>query len=491
MNDWDDSSLLQAFASAGSEAAFATLVERHINLVHSAALRRTGNAHAAEEVTQAVFIILARKAKSLGRKTVLPGWLYQTARLTAANHVRGEIRRQRREQEAYMQSVLNEPGPDVWPQLAPQLDDALGRLGDSDRNAVVLRFFEGRQFAEVGAAMGTSEDAAKARVNRALEKLRKILVRRGVALSAAAIAGAVSANSVQAAPAGLAQVVTAAAVAKGAAASVSTLTLVKGALKIMAWTKMQTAAVIAAGVLLAAGTATVAVKEIPAWTGDDVDKYFLNMGGPNNWEAFQKIPPMLVLRPTHFKQPINGTSAMGSLNRCIGRGADFKLLMEYAYDFHRSYRTILPSVLPAGKFDFLCIGPDGLEKLQTEIAKRYGYTGHFETRNMDVLALTTKSGAVQPPPPSHKSHPPKGNFDWSRISMERLADNLENYLDQPLVDQTGLEGTYDINLDLKWDYQHPEQSQAKLRQVLAGQYGLELVPTNLPAKVFVVERSQK
>ncbi len=266
MSEPDDHDLLAQYAQGpreNSEAAFAALAERHVNLVYSTALRSVGNAHAAEEVSQAVFIVLANKAGKLSRRVVLSGWLYQTTRLTAANFLRGEFRRQQREQEAFMQSILQEPGNDnAWRQIAPLLDEALDRLGDRDRNAILLRFFEGKSLAEVGAAAGTSEDAAKMRVNRALEKLRKIFSRRGAAFSVAAIAGAVSANSVHAAPVGLAKTVSALALTKGATAGGSTLVLVKGALKLMAWSKMQTGIVVGAVVLLTAGTTTVAVKEI-------------------------------------------------------------------------------------------------------------------------------------------------------------------------------------------------------------------------------------
>jgi RNA polymerase sigma factor (sigma-70 family) len=263
MPELDDIELLAQYARDHSEAAFATLVKRHVNLVYSTALRSTGNPHAAEEITQAVFIILAGKARNLSPRIILSGWLYQTARLTAANFLRAEIRRQHREQEAYMQSLLNEPEPNVWPQIAPLLDVAMAGLGEKDRNAVVLRFFENKSLGEVGRALGASEDAAKMRVNRALEKLRKFFSKRGIVFSAAMIAGAVSANSVHAAPVGLAISVTAT-VAKGSATAASTLTLVKGALKIMAWTKMKTAAVTGAVVLLTAGTGVVAVKTVHA-----------------------------------------------------------------------------------------------------------------------------------------------------------------------------------------------------------------------------------
>ncbi len=260
MPELDDQQLLREFTETNSETAFATLVARHLNLVYSAALRFCGNPHRAEEVTQAVFIILARKAKSLGVKTVLSGWLYQTARLTAANLVKGEIRRQRREQEAYMQSTLNEPDPAAWEQIAPLLDDAMGRLGATDRNAVVLRFFENKSAREVAAALQLTEAAAHKRVNRALDKLRKFFVKRGVTLAAAAIAGVVAANSVQAAPAGLSATISTTAV-KGAAVAATVSSLVKGTLKIMAWTKMKLALGIGMTALLASGVVTVALSD--------------------------------------------------------------------------------------------------------------------------------------------------------------------------------------------------------------------------------------
>jgi RNA polymerase sigma factor (sigma-70 family) len=267
MPEPDDIALLKQYAEENSEAAFAGLVTRYVNLVYSAALRTVGNAHAAEEITQAVFIILARKAKLLGAKTVLSGWLYQTARLTAANYLRTEIRRQHREQEAYMQAILNEPESEAWRQIAPLLDDAMGRLGEKDRNAIVLRFFENKNLSEVGAALGTSEDAAKMRVNRALEKLRKIFTKRGVALSSAIFAGAVAANSVQAAPAGLAATISATAV-KGTAVAATVSSLVKGTLKIMTCAKLKLAVGISAAILLAGSAATVVLSS--DGTGDNL-----------------------------------------------------------------------------------------------------------------------------------------------------------------------------------------------------------------------------
>jgi RNA polymerase sigma factor (sigma-70 family) len=259
MQELDDNALLREYVERDSEEAFAALVTRHVNKVYSVALRHTGNPHSAEEITQAVFVILARKSRQLGKRVILSGWLYQTARLTAVTFIRGGIRRARREQEAYMQTVLNENESDAWTQIAPLLDAAMAGLNEADRHAVVLRFFDGKSLREVGAALGANEEAAKKRVSRALEKLRAFFAKRGVSSTAAIIAGAISANSVQAAPVALAKSVTAVALAKGATAGGSTLTLIKGALKIMAWTKAKTAMVVTAVAILTASTTTTLV----------------------------------------------------------------------------------------------------------------------------------------------------------------------------------------------------------------------------------------
>ena len=262
----DDMTLVEEFAASRSEPAFAALVERHIGLVHSAALRQVGDDHLAEEIIQAVFIILARKAASLGPKTVLAAWLYRTTRYAAADALKGRRRRAAREQEAYVQSTLNEPDPHAaWMQLAPLLDDAMAELGEADRTALVLRYFENKTAREIAAAMRMKENTAQKRVTRALEKLRARFVKRGVTLTTAVIAGAVAANSVQAAPAGLAATVSIVA-AKGAAVTTSIIAIVQGTLKIMTYAKLKMAFGITAGIILAGGAATA------VFSGNSVDK---------------------------------------------------------------------------------------------------------------------------------------------------------------------------------------------------------------------------
>ena len=261
-----DIELVRQYARSKSEEAFATLVSRHVHLVYSVALRQVRDAHLAEEITQTVFIILARKAGSLSSKTVVSGWLYRTARHAAANAITLQRRRQSREQEAYMQSQLKETDAEAWREIEPLLETAMGQLGTKDHDALVLRFFDHRTFRDISTALGTTEAGAKMRVNRALEKLRSFFTKRGLMFSAASIAAAISAHSVQAAPAGLATCVTVIAV-NGTPVTISTLTLIKTTLKFMAWTKLKTAVLVGTIAIMAAGTATVTFQHVKARGG--------------------------------------------------------------------------------------------------------------------------------------------------------------------------------------------------------------------------------
>src|SRR6185437_8909056 len=255
MPEANNMELVREYAATGSEEVFAELVRRHINLAYSVALRFTRDYSEAEDITQAVFIIFAQKAGSLRSGTVLTGWIYETTRWTALRFLRTKARRHRHEQEARMQIIPEKENPDAnWQQLAPLLEAAMSRLNEKDRTLLALRYFENRSAAESAALLGIGEWAARKRADRALEKLRNYFSKRGVHSTTALIAGALSANSIQVAPAALATSVTTIAAAKGATASVSTLTLAKGALKIMAWTKTKTTIATTAAILLLSAT---------------------------------------------------------------------------------------------------------------------------------------------------------------------------------------------------------------------------------------------
>ncbi|HEX4262827.1 MAG TPA: sigma-70 family RNA polymerase sigma factor [Verrucomicrobiae bacterium] len=245
----DDRQLLRQYITDNSEAAFGELVARHVNLVYSAALRRVGgDAHLAQDVSQLVFTDLARKAGSLPENVVLPGWLYRASGYAAAQLMRTNQRRQRREKEAIAMNALESDRSLDWEAIRPVLDEALDGLSQSDRDALVLRFFEQRSLAEVGSALGSNEDAARKRVNRALDKLRTRLGHRGLTTTVAALSAAISVNAVQIAPAGLATTVTSASLAGAGAAAGITSTLVK----LMGLTKLQlTVGAVAIAVLTA------------------------------------------------------------------------------------------------------------------------------------------------------------------------------------------------------------------------------------------------
>lgn len=219
----DDAELLRRYAESGEEAAFAALVQRHLNLVYSAALRQlNGDAHLAADVAQLVFTDLARKARELTGHRVLAGWLFTSTRFAAAKVVRGEQRRHVREQEAHLMQELSQNDADAqldWQRVRPVLDEALGELKEDDREAILLRFFQGSDYATVGARLHLAENTARMRVERALDKLRSRLESRGVTSTAAVLAAALGHQAVVAAPAGLATTITGAALSGAGAVS--------------------------------------------------------------------------------------------------------------------------------------------------------------------------------------------------------------------------------------------------------------------------------
>jgi len=254
-----DSQLLADFVRAQDQRAFALLVQRHINLVYSAALRRTRDAHLADDVTQAVFLILARKAASLLDVTVLSAWLHRTTRYAAMDAMKIRGRRTAHERKAAeMRSTSYDPEMEMrWPAIGQLLDHAIDALGETDRRAILLRFYENKSFAQVGEEIGCGEEAARKRVSRAAEKLRAWLNHRGGVASVALLSTVLSQRLAEtAAPAHLPDSI-------ATAASLGNATeLVDSVLSRMWWQK---ARLIAANVVVAAILATAGGIGVYAW----------------------------------------------------------------------------------------------------------------------------------------------------------------------------------------------------------------------------------
>ncbi|HEX3728327.1 MAG TPA: sigma-70 family RNA polymerase sigma factor, partial [Opitutaceae bacterium] len=262
-----DAELLRRYVENGSQEAFGELVRRHLSLVYHSALRRVGrNAHAADDVTQAVFTGLARKARTLQHHPNLAGWLYTATRFAAADSVRAERRRRAHEQEAETMEKLNAEPPIPSERLEPFLDEALDLMDQHDREAVLLHYFEGHTFAEVGAALSLSADAARMRVSRALERLRVEFARRGVASSAAAVTTALTAQTTMSAAVPSALAVAGRALSQaGAAQAASWGARILGGAKLAVSGWMPAALILGAGAL---SGAWIGLREM-AWKAPD------------------------------------------------------------------------------------------------------------------------------------------------------------------------------------------------------------------------------
>jgi RNA polymerase sigma factor (sigma-70 family) len=260
VNQSSDQDLLREYARGGSEAAFSELTRRYVDLVYSAALRLVRDSALAEDVSQGVFLALARNCHNLRETARLPGWLHQTTHHLAVNAVRSEARRRAREREAATMNELFSAAhahDSDWEGLAPQLDNALLELSEVDRDALLRRYFQRQPAREMAHVLGISDVAAQKRVNRAVDRLREVLNRRGLAVGSQVLVGLILANGVQSAPAGLAATIS------GVAAAGACVPVSKGlvGLKLLFMTTFQKT-VLTTAILAASGFGVYEIKHL-------------------------------------------------------------------------------------------------------------------------------------------------------------------------------------------------------------------------------------
>jgi RNA polymerase sigma factor (sigma-70 family) len=252
----DEQKLLHRYTVEGSRDALDELIRRYQGLVYSAAVRQVHDSHLAEDVTQAVFLVLAEKSGGIRHEMALGGWLLTVTR-RAALHAMKKQTTQHRHERAAARGEMTEPVTETWNQIAPVIDGALAGLSGKNRDAVVMRFFQDRSFAEIGTQLGLSEDAARKRVARGLEHLKAILSRRGPTLSLAALSMAISTHAVKAAPPSVAAVV----VGGAGSSTPQSVSIAKGVIKMIAYPKARIIAAVAASVVLG-GTGIVVLNGV-------------------------------------------------------------------------------------------------------------------------------------------------------------------------------------------------------------------------------------
>jgi uncharacterized protein (TIGR03435 family) len=388
---------------------------------------------------------------------------------------------------------------------------------------VVLRFFKDQNLREVAAALNINEPAAQRRVHRAVEKLRQFFMKRGIALSSGTITGAISANSVQAAPVALAKSVTLVAMTKGVAASGSTLTLIKGALKIMAWTKMKMAVVISVSVLLAAGTAIVTVDEIQehrtyAWeipTVYDPDNHSFGFDfSTHQVQVKRSIYPafkvgMVDAGIAQIPMP-DGAFEQTNYGHWTGIGLGVTLddIVRTAYDAQKHEVIYLAKLPSKPLYDYISNLPRGTaQPLQELIKEKFGIVGKWETRETDILLLQLSDSNMQRLKPAESlmrsmnitnisafdraNGTSRGEvfFDQTIASLVKHLW-LENEFHLPIIDETGMTNRFDCIFKYPSWYNNgrPDPEKSAWEEALQNQLGLELVPARRLIKMLVVEK---
>jgi RNA polymerase sigma factor (sigma-70 family) len=396
-----DAELLRQHVKDASEAAFTEIVQRHAGLVYSVALRLVGNNHyLAKDVTQEVFVLLTRKAPMLLGYETLAGWLHTTTRYVASSTIRSLRRRKDREKEAVAMQTNSVPEVQ-WEQLRPLLDEAVGRLNKRDRNAVVLRYFEGKSYGEVGVALSLMENSARACTERAVEKLRRHFARRGVMTTGVLLAEALTMNAAQAAPAGLVTEVAAVANAKGPS-------LGHVFLKALYMTTKTKVIIAAAVILLVLGI-------FSNW-----------VVGPFTTTASKPTQPVIVQLQlasrlsTQVEKPVAPSAPVTARTQ--------EPVMPPLSDAQKESLSELQALMPNIAHD-LRVGQGIFDYLSPEDLAKLGYTSEFiaKERAIEASALgSSEDGGM------------KNMLEAQALTYDALANQI------PVINSTGDEATYQI-----------------------------------------------
>ncbi len=503
----EEDRLLQDFATSRSEEAFRALVDRHIDFVYSVALRQLHDPHRAQEVAQMVFIDLAGKASRLPPGTILAGWLFRATRFAAAKLVRSDLRRQHRERQAAMDHAEPAASPvdPRWQDLEPVLNEALDELSDADRDAVLLRFFEKKALHEIAAHLGLNEATARKRVGRAVDKLRRVFVRRGVAISVPVLTAALLAQSSPAAPAGLAATVTGLALQGQALAGMTASTTVvgKGILKLMALSKLKIAAATTGALLVLGGTVhVIQYLHQPGrihrlFAVDQDDDAILRIIRQMNSRGLAEAPPRLFLRASG--EPDGSEGAIARNGRFMGHNVTAIELIATAYNTTPGRLRLANSVrLPAERFDYLVsLDSDQRTSLQNAIREKLGLSARLQPRTEDVYVLTARAGEFENLRPSEgpannlRIRNRDGELSFENATVDAFARSLEHMLERPIVDESGLQGRFDIHLLLPdpGDSANARPSFDAVRKAASEQLGLELKRDQRELEMLVVDHA--
>jgi RNA polymerase sigma factor (sigma-70 family) len=264
----EDAHLLEQYVQTGSHEAFEGLVKRHVNFVHAAAMRHVHDPDVAEDVTQAVFMVLARKAATLRHEAVLSSWLMSTTRYAALSTMKIARRRRHHEKQVAEMTAGNQTTENLelqWQQLQEMLDAAMGKLREADRKAILLRFYERKSFAEIGRILGTAEDAARKRVSRAVDQLRTIFGKDGEVIPAVALGTLLFTKLAQVAPAELAGKITAAALAPAGAATGASADLARGIVHHLSAVKVRRMTALTCAMVLVLALGSLAATQMLKW----------------------------------------------------------------------------------------------------------------------------------------------------------------------------------------------------------------------------------